>query len=101
MSDHGFGPCTNVRIRANQVFERNKLLSFQQERSSGRAMRGLAGSLDRRQIEQLLPTRPDWFAVRGAACGGDGRTGTIDEGRVRELARLIAAGGCVPPRPGP
>jgi uncharacterized protein (UPF0264 family) len=53
----------------------------------------LAGSLDRRQIEQLLPARPDWFAVRGAVCAGAGRTGAIEEERVRELARVIASGG--------
>jgi predicted AlkP superfamily phosphohydrolase/phosphomutase len=56
MSDHGFGPCTNVRIRANQIFERNGLLSFQQERGGGRAVRGLAGLMDR-VLRSTLPAR--------------------------------------------
>src|SRR6185312_17402387 len=30
----------------------------------------LAGSLGPREIQTLLPLRPDWFAVRGAACRG-------------------------------
>jgi uncharacterized protein (UPF0264 family) len=48
----------------------------------------LAGSLERRHLEELLPARPDWFAVRGAVCGG-GRTGRVEERRVRELTTLL------------
>jgi uncharacterized protein (UPF0264 family) len=48
----------------------------------------LAGSLGPREIEALLPARPDWFAVRGAACHG-GRGGEVDEARVRQLAELL------------
>jgi uncharacterized protein (UPF0264 family) len=49
----------------------------------------LAGALGARQIETLLPVRPDWFAVRGAVCGDGRRTGMIDRERVRELAELV------------
>lgn len=44
----------------------------------------LAGSLGRKQIRQLISVRPNWFAVRGAACSG-GREGTIDTELVRSL----------------
>jgi hypothetical protein len=50
----------------------------------------LAGGLGRRQIEVLAAARPDWFAVRGAACGQGDREGRLDEGRVRALAGLLA-----------
>jgi uncharacterized protein (UPF0264 family) len=52
----------------------------------------LAGSLTAREIEQLRGVRPDWFAVRGAACEG-GREGRICEHRVRELAALVRSFG--------
>jgi uncharacterized protein (UPF0264 family) len=48
----------------------------------------LAGSLGAAHIELLRPARPDWFAVRGAACDR-GRETTVHAGRVRELARLL------------
>jgi len=51
----------------------------------------LAGSLGFSQIEQLLPCKPDWIAVRGAACTG-GRKGCIQEKLVRELALFIHGG---------
>lgn len=50
----------------------------------------LAGSLGMNEIRELLPARPDWFAVRGAACPDADRRGTIDSARVRALAELIA-----------
>jgi uncharacterized protein (UPF0264 family) len=49
----------------------------------------LAGSLGPAEISTLLPLRPDWFAVRGAACQGRQRGGVIDEGKVRQLAALL------------
>ncbi len=48
----------------------------------------LAGSLGPAQIEALKPARPDWFAVRGAACDG-GREASVSAARVRELVRLL------------
>jgi (5-formylfuran-3-yl)methyl phosphate synthase len=48
----------------------------------------LAGSLDASAIEKLLPARPTWFAVRGAACDGAARLGTIQAELVAALARL-------------
>jgi uncharacterized protein (UPF0264 family) len=50
----------------------------------------LAGSLGAEQLRALRALRPDWFAVRGAACGGGTRTGTIDVDRVRRLVELLA-----------
>lgn len=51
----------------------------------------LAGSLDARAIEQLLPLAPAYFGVRGAVCRG-GRDGRLDEALVKSLARLLAGG---------
>jgi uncharacterized protein (UPF0264 family) len=49
----------------------------------------LAGSLGVDEIRALLPLRPDWFAVRGAACQGRQRHAMIDTGRVRQLVEAI------------
>jgi uncharacterized protein (UPF0264 family) len=53
---------------------------------------GLAGSLGAAQMRQLLPCRPDWFAVRGAACAGGERRQGVRADQVRELVALLAAG---------
>jgi uncharacterized protein (UPF0264 family) len=50
----------------------------------------LAGSLGAAQVRQVLPLRPDWIAVRGAACQQDDRSQAVHADRVRALARLIA-----------
>jgi uncharacterized protein (UPF0264 family) len=52
----------------------------------------LAGSLGFQEIRALRRLRPDWFAVRGAACQGQRRTATIDVGMVGRLAELIEDG---------
>jgi uncharacterized protein (UPF0264 family) len=52
----------------------------------------LAGGLDLAAIARLAPLRPDLFAVRGAACIGSDRRGTVDIGRVAELARAVKSG---------
>jgi hypothetical protein len=49
----------------------------------------LAGSLGVDQLRLLRPLRPDWFAVRGAACRGGQRTQAIDAERVRRLVDLL------------
>ena len=43
MSDHGFGPTTDVRLRLNQIMEHHRLLSFVPERQAGRLQRTVAG----------------------------------------------------------
>jgi len=48
----------------------------------------LAGSLDEASIRRLAPLRPAYFAVRGAACGGD-RTQAIELVRVKRLAEVV------------
>jgi (5-formylfuran-3-yl)methyl phosphate synthase len=48
----------------------------------------LAGSLGSAEIAELAPARPDWFAVRGAACDG-GRSGMVHTARVRSLVELL------------
>jgi predicted AlkP superfamily phosphohydrolase/phosphomutase len=72
MSDHGFGPTTNVRLRLNQFLQRQGLLTFREEGSSGRLFRSLAGWADRllrsslsggikRKLAGLFPRLRIWF----------------------------------------
>ncbi len=72
MSDHGFGPTTNVRIRLNQALAHRGLLSFAGERGGKRAFRSLAGLADRvlrstlsngakRYLASRLPKLRVWF----------------------------------------
>jgi uncharacterized protein (UPF0264 family) len=51
----------------------------------------LAGSLGPAEIRRLRPLRPDWFAVRGAACRHRRRNAQIDEEAVRQLAALLGS----------
>jgi uncharacterized protein (UPF0264 family) len=48
----------------------------------------LGGSLSAKTIAELAPLKPDFFAVRGAACSGT-RTDAIDKHRVRMLSQQI------------
>ena len=43
MSDHGFGPTSNVRLRLNQALQQAGLLAFRKEGGTKRRLRGLAG----------------------------------------------------------
>jgi uncharacterized protein (UPF0264 family) len=56
----------------------------------------VAGSLTEESIEQLIPARPDWFAVRGAVCGRADRLGRVEEAKVQNLA-LTLKGRNIPP----
>jgi uncharacterized protein (UPF0264 family) len=53
----------------------------------------IGGSLGPEQIRTLLPARPDWFAVRGAACAAGKRTAPVAANRVRRLCALLAPEG--------
>jgi (5-formylfuran-3-yl)methyl phosphate synthase len=44
----------------------------------------LGGRVEAEQLDELLPLRPDFIAVRGAVCRGD-RSGQLDADRVRWL----------------
>jgi len=78
MSDHGFGPTTNVRLRLNQAFAREGLLGFAQQGVSGSSVRSVAAVLNRllrstlsagakRLIASLFPRLRVWFERLGAA----------------------------------
>ncbi len=60
----------------------------------------LAGSLGASEIRRLLSVRPDWFAVRGAVCEGNQRTGRLCAQRVRALVDLIRDAVTAAPRAG-
>jgi uncharacterized protein (UPF0264 family) len=49
----------------------------------------LAGSLTLAHLIALRSARPDWFAVRGAACSHGARNTPISASKVRELAKVI------------
>jgi hypothetical protein len=49
----------------------------------------LAGGLDRGAIVRLALLGPELFAVRGAACAGGDREGTVERHRVAALVRVI------------
>lgn len=49
----------------------------------------LAGSLGEKEIVTLLHLRPNWFAVRGAACIRGRRDCSISSSRVKALAALL------------
>jgi len=72
MSDHGFGPTSNVRLRLNQALAQRGLLSFEPEASSGRLLRTAAGLVDRllrstlsngakRALASLMPRLRVWM----------------------------------------
>jgi uncharacterized protein (UPF0264 family) len=50
----------------------------------------LAGRISPDDVAQLLPHRPDYLAVRGAACVPD-RKGTIEATRISSFRKLLAA----------
>lgn len=49
----------------------------------------LAGSLGRADIVHLAGLRPDWFAVRGAACRQGQRDARLEVDRVRGLVEVV------------
>src|SRR5262249_31212215 len=51
----------------------------------------LAGSLTRELLLELKPLAPDWFAVRGAACGKGQRQAEVEVRKVRSLVRALDA----------
>jgi predicted AlkP superfamily phosphohydrolase/phosphomutase len=72
MSDHGFGPMTNVRLRLNQVLRDAGLLKFDEGAAPGRLKQAIAGWLDgvirstlssdmKRTIAGLFPKLRVWF----------------------------------------
>ena len=63
MSDHGFGPVKNTRLRLNQLFAEKNLLTFSEETHTGRRFRRVIG-----KVEQMLrSTLPPGLKARLAA----------------------------------
>jgi predicted AlkP superfamily phosphohydrolase/phosphomutase len=72
MSDHGFGPMSNVRVRLNQVLRDAGLLKFVEPTARGRWKKSLASAMDRvlrstlssdakRTIAGMFPRLRVWF----------------------------------------
>ena len=55
MSDHGFGPVKNTRLRLNQLLAEEGLLSFASESQTGRQFRALTGRIERALRAGLAP----------------------------------------------
>lgn len=53
----------------------------------------LAGSLGPAEIAELLPARPDWFAVRGAVCDDSDRHAEVRLEKVAALVKLLQSAG--------
>jgi uncharacterized protein (UPF0264 family) len=66
-----------------------ELIELRQRCRAAGVVVALAGSLGAEQLRALRPLRPDWFAVRGAACQGGQRTQAISAERVRRLVDLL------------
>jgi uncharacterized protein (UPF0264 family) len=62
---------------------------FAAARQGRRLLVALAGGLDQSAIAWLAPLGPDLFAVRGAACAGADRQGTVERQRVAALVQAI------------
>ena len=74
------GPCSPLDLSWRPWVERAR---------AGGLQVALAGGLDLKAIERLQPLKPDWFAVRGAACKGSDRAGVIDTNLVAELVSVV------------
>jgi predicted AlkP superfamily phosphohydrolase/phosphomutase len=72
MSDHGFGPMTNVRLRMNQILRDAGLLIFDETAAPGQLKQAIAGWVDRvlrstlssdmkRTIAGMFPRLRVWF----------------------------------------
>jgi predicted AlkP superfamily phosphohydrolase/phosphomutase len=72
MSDHGFGPMSNVRLRLNQILADAGLLKFEEGSAPSKLKQSLASWLDRmlrsrlssdakRRIAGMLPKLRTWF----------------------------------------
>jgi uncharacterized protein (UPF0264 family) len=55
----------------------------------GQVQVALGGSLGVREIEKLATVRPEWFAVRGAACALHRRQDELDALRVQRLVEVV------------
>jgi hypothetical protein len=65
------------------------------EARRGGLLVALAGGLDAAAIARLGSLAPDWFAVRGAACGGGNRSASVESERVAALARAVRSQGAM------
>jgi uncharacterized protein (UPF0264 family) len=66
-----------------------QLLSLRVRCRTGGLRLALAGALGPKELVSLRKVRPDWFAVRGAACRGGVRDGAVSAMAVRRLRRLL------------
>jgi len=71
-------------------WSRDVLAGFIAEARGGGLTSVVGGSLSSANIRSVAELRPDYVAVRGAACAGP-RTGTVDAARIRDLQIALAA----------
>jgi len=55
MSDHGFGPVKNTRLRLNQLLAEEGMLSFAAESKTGKRFRAVAGTFEKALKATLTP----------------------------------------------
>lgn len=73
-----------------EILTADMVQNIVQEIRDRRMTSAMAGSLNIKAIETLLPLAPDIVAVRGAVCSGE-RTTTITPNKVQNLAQLISS----------
>lgn len=71
-----------------QIVDRGRLEAFLSIARAYRLAAGLAGSLRETDIPSLVSLSPDLLGFRGALCA-KGRTGALDEARVRAVRRAL------------
>lgn len=75
-----------------QLMDDSALSAFVTQARRLRLLSGLAGRLAAEDVAPLRALAPDYLGFRGALCDASGRTGLLDERRVRALRRLLRVG---------
>lgn len=67
-----------------------EIAEFVENLHRGMVKVAIGGSLTPEHLKQLKDVNPDWYAVRGSACAGGKRDGTIDTLRVKKWKDALA-----------
>jgi uncharacterized protein (UPF0264 family) len=83
--------CDKTRGGLLDHVSRDELAGWIEQARRQEMLTVVAGSLTPASIKTVLPLKPDYLAVRGAACRG-GRNAVLDRDLVRRLAEAVAVG---------
>lgn len=88
--------CDTYNKQSGGLFEhldRDAILTLSEAVRCEGMMFALAGSLELQHLDSLVHFRPDYVAVRGAACDGN-RLGAIQRDKVRAIVEQLSAASC-------